>query len=169
MCVHVSSAGQRTHDRAGGQAYFPASQDIRGHGRAGVLPARRTASGRPYGLRAELDRGLGTSAAERPRRPACNGRVPSQAQRPHWKQQRRIVEEFAMAKAIANLEFIEEMGGGRNFLQPQFTALPDSVVADEVATLVVAHQDRRARFGFELLPPPCRKPGWEWLVLKGQR
>ena len=74
-----------------------------------------------------------------------------------------------MAKAIANLEFIEEMGGGRNFLQPQVTALPDSVVADEVATLVVAHQDRRARFGFELLPPPCRKPGWEWLVLKGQR
>ena len=137
--------------------------------RAGVVPARRTASGGATGCERTWDHYLGTTAAERPRRTMCYGGVSSPAQRPDGKKQRRIVEEFAMAKAIANLEFIEEMGGGRNFLQPQFTALPDSVVADEVATLVVAHQDRRARFGFELLPPPCRKPGWEWLVLKGQR
>ena len=35
ICVNVSNAARRTHDRAGGQVYFPASRDIRGHGSAG--------------------------------------------------------------------------------------------------------------------------------------
>src|SRR5216110_3508888 len=80
--------------------------------RAGVLPARRTASGRRYWLQPDLDRYLGRTAAERPRRTVCYCRVSSQAQRPDLKNQRRIVEEFAIAKGIANLEFIEEIGGG---------------------------------------------------------
>ena len=88
--------------------------------------------------------------------------------RPDWKKQRRIVEEFAIAKGIANLEFIEEIGGGLNFHRPKFTALVDSVVADELAIVVVAHQDRLARFGFELLEHLCRKHG-ELLVLNTEK
>ena len=56
-----------------------------------------------------------------------------------------------------------------NFQRPKFTALVDSVVADEVALLVVAHQDRLARFGFELLEHLCRKHGCELLVLNTQK
>ena len=106
--------------------------------RAGVVPARRTASGGATGCERTWDHYLGTTAAERPRRTMCYGGVSSPAQRPDGKKQRRIVEEFAIAKGIANLEFIEEIGGGLNFHRPKFTALVDSVV-DEVAMLVVAH------------------------------
>src|SRR5437763_1792547 len=169
MCVNVSNAARRTHDRTGGQVYFPASQDTAGHGSGGVLPARRTASGRRYWLQPDLDRYLGRTAGERPRRTVCYCRVSSQAQRPDLKNQRRIVEEFAIAKGIANLEFIEEIGGGLNFKRPKFTALVDSVVADEVAMLVVAHKDRLARFGFELLQHLCRKHGCELLVLNTEK
>jgi len=69
----------------------------------------------------------------------CYGGVSSPAQRPDGKKQRRIVEEFAIAKGMANLEFIEEMGDGLNFKRPEFRAVVDSVVADELAMLVVAH------------------------------
>ena len=134
--------------------------------RAGVVPARRTASGRRYWLQPDLDRYLGRTAGERPRRTVCYWRVSSQAQRPDLKNQRRIVEEFAIAKGIANLEFIEEIGGGLNFKRPKFV---DSVVADEVAMLVVAHKDRLARFGFELLQHQCRKHGSELLVLNTEK
>src|SRR5207248_8199007 len=134
--------------------------------RAGVLPDRRTASGRRYRLQPDLDRYLGRTAGERP---VCYCRVSSQAQRPDLKNQRRIVEEFAIAKGIANLEFIEEIGGGLNFQRPKFTALVDSVVADELAMLVVAHQDRLARFGFALLQHLCRKHGCELLVLNTEQ
>src|SRR5213595_3075294 len=64
---------------------------------------------------------------------------------------------------------IEEIGGGLNFKRPKFTALVDSVVADEVAMLVVAHKDRLARFGFELLQHLCRKQGSELLVLNTEK
>src|SRR6266513_3109308 len=169
MCVNVSNAARRTHDRTGGQVYFPASQDIAGHGSGGRTSRRRTASGRRYWLQPDLDRYLGRTAGERPRRTVCYCRVSSQAQRPDLKNQRRIVGEFAIAKGMANLEFIEEIGGGLNFKRPKFTALVDSVVADEVAMLVVAHKDRLARFGFELLPHLCRKHGSELLVLNTEK
>src|SRR5205814_7910405 len=55
----------------------------------GVLPARRTASGRRYWLPPDLDRYLGRTAGERPRRTVCYCRVSSQAQRPDLKNQRR--------------------------------------------------------------------------------
>src|SRR2546423_9331146 len=110
--------------------------------RAGVVPARRTASGRRYWLQPDLDRYLGRTAGERPRRTVCYCRVSSQAQRPDLKNQRRIVEELAIAKGIANLEVIEEIGGGLNFQRRQISALVESVVADEVSVLGVAHPDR---------------------------
>jgi predicted site-specific integrase-resolvase len=90
--------------------------------------------------------------------------VSSPAQRPDWKKQRRIVEELAIAQGMAKLEFIEGIGGGLNCKRPKFTALVDSVVADEVAMLIVAHQDRWARFGFELLEPLAASLGGVWLV-----
>ena len=99
----------------------------------------------------------------------CDGRVPSTAQRPDWKKQRWIADEFALGQGMAKLEIIEEMCGGLSCKRPKFRALMDSVVADEVAKLVVAHLDGWARFGFELLPPLCRKHGWEWLVLSPEK
>ena len=107
--------------------------------RAGVVPARRTASGGATGCERTWDHYLGTTAAERPRRTMCYGGVSSPAQRPDGKKQRQIVEEFAIAKGMANLESIEEMGDGLNFKRPEFRAVVDSVVADELAMLVVAH------------------------------
>src|SRR5438045_4325041 len=106
--------------------------------RAGVLPARRTASGRRYWLQPDLDRYLGRTAGERPRRTVCYCRVSSQAQRPGLENQRRIVEEFAMAKGIANLELIEGMGGGLNFNRHKLTARVDAVVAGGVRMLTCA-------------------------------
>jgi len=45
----------------------------------------------------------------------------------------------------------------------------DSVVADELAMLIVAHQDRWARFGFERLAPLRDKHGCELLVLDTEK
>src|SRR5438046_8714380 len=82
--------------------------------RAGVLPARRTASGRRYWLQPDLDRYLGRTAGERPRRTVCYCRVSSQAQRPDLKNQRRIVDEVAIAKGNAQPGLSEGLGAGLN-------------------------------------------------------
>jgi putative resolvase len=128
--------------------------------RAGVLPARRTASGGVTGCDRTWTATWEEPGGERPRPTVCYCRVSSQAQRPELKNQRRIVEEFAIAKGIANLEFIEEIGGGLNCTRPKFTALVDSVVVDELARLVVAHQDRLARFGFPAVSQAASRHQW---------
>src|SRR5438045_8731633 len=91
--------------------------------RAGVLPARRTASGRRYWLQPDLDRYLGRTAGDRPRRTVCYCRVSSQAQRPELKNQPPIVAEFAIDKGCANLEVIEETGVGLTYTRPKSTIM----------------------------------------------
>ena len=137
--------------------------------RDGVLPAKRTATGRRYWLRADLDAYLGRTAVQIPRRTVAYCRVSSQAQRPDLKNQRRIVEEFCIAKGFGNVEFIEEIGGGLNFKRPKFIALIDAIIGGEIVLLVIAHKDRLARFGFELLMHLCRVHGCEVQVINTEQ
>ncbi|WP_210756734.1 recombinase family protein [Caldichromatium japonicum] len=42
-------------------------------------------------------------------------RVSSAAQKPDLADQRKVLEEFDVAKGLSNVEFVEEIGGGLNF------------------------------------------------------
>ena len=133
--------------------------------RAGVLPARRTATGRRYWLRSDLDAFLGRTSAVVPRRLVAYCRVSSQAQRPDLKNQRSIVEQFCIAKGLANVEFIEEIGGGLNFRRPKFLKMIDAITAGETSDLIAAHKDRLMRFGFDLLSHLCRQSDCQlWII-----
>ena len=118
--------------------------------RKGILPAHRTATHKRYGLREELDAYLGQTSVKVPRRWVAYCRVSSPAQRPDFKNQRRLVEPFSIAQGLAHVEFIEEIGGGLNFKRPKFTALGDAILTGQIEALILAHQDRLARFGFDL-------------------
>lgn len=48
------------------------------------------------------------------------------------------------------------MGGGLNFKRPKFTDLMDRILDGEISTLVMAHKDRLARFGYDLLAHVCQ-------------
>ena len=96
-------------------------------------------------------------------------RVSSNAQKPDLKNQRRILEEFCIAKGLANVEFIEEVGGGLNFERKKFTALMDSIGRGEIGTLIIAHKDRLTRFGFEWFEHYAQVNGCEVLVLNQER
>jgi predicted site-specific integrase-resolvase len=96
-------------------------------------------------------------------------RVSSQAQRPDLKNQRKVIEDFCVAKGLSGVEFVEEIGGGMNFKRKEFLRLVDRVQAGEVRTLVVAHKDRLVRFGFPLLEHICSKANCELLVLNNEQ
>lgn len=137
--------------------------------KAGIVPAKRTTTGRRYWDRAVLDAYLGRTAVVAPRRSVAYCRVSSQAQRPDLKNQRRIVEEFCIAKGLGNVEFIEEVAGGLNFKRPRFVQLIDDIVANQVGVLVIAHKDRLARFGFDLLRHLCSSHGCEMQVINTEQ
>lgn len=137
--------------------------------REGKLPARRTSTGRRYFDRADLDGYLGRTSATVPRVPVAYCRVSSQAQRPDLRNQRAALEEFCLGKHLANVEYIEEIGGGLNFARPKFLNVVDRIIAGGVSHLVVAHQDRLTRFGFQLLEHLAASHNCEMLVLNTEK
>jgi putative resolvase len=92
-------------------------------------------------------------------------RVSSQAQKPDLSNQKAALEQFCIARGIAVDEWILEIGGGLNFKRPKFSDLVDRVVRSELSTLVIAHKDRLARFGYELLAHLCETHGCQIVVL----
>jgi putative resolvase len=92
-------------------------------------------------------------------------RVSSQAQKPDLANQKKALEQFCLAKGIAIDEWISEIGGGLNFKRPKFIDLVDRIVRGEISTLVIAHKDRLARFGYDLLVHLCRTHECQIVVL----
>ena len=71
--------------------------------------------------------------------PVAYCRVSSPAQKPELKKQRRGLEEFCAARGLANVEFVEEVGGGLNLKRRKFPALMDRIEAAQVSHLIIAH------------------------------
>jgi predicted site-specific integrase-resolvase len=96
-------------------------------------------------------------------------RVSSAAQKPDLTNQRHVLEDFVVAKGLANVEFVEEVGGGLNFKRKRFLALMDAIGRNEIKTLILAHKDRLTRFGFEWFEHYAQINGCEVLVLNQER
>lgn len=134
--------------------------------RSGKIIARRTSTGRRYYSQEDVDAYLRAPRVEPPpRRSIAYCRVSSSAQRPDLANQVKVVAEFCAARGIAGVDVVQEIGGGLNFKRPKFTEIMDAVTRGEVNYLVIAHKDRLARFGFDLLAHQCSANKTELLVL----
>ncbi len=133
--------------------------------REGRLKAKRTVSGRRYYDEADLATALNLPQQPAARRTVAYCRVSSPAQRPDLQNQRAFLEQYAQAKGIIVDQWVMEIGGGLNFERKRFLALMDAIVAGEVMRVVIAHQDRLARFGFALLKHLCETHETELLVM----
>jgi len=132
--------------------------------------ARSTTNRRLYTLsqiRAFI--GLKQTGGKEPSRLVAYCRVSSAAQKSDLINQRRVLEEFTVAKGLANVEFIEEIGGGLNFKRKKFLTLMDEIGQREIKTLILAHRDRLTRFGFEWFEHFAKSYGCEVLVLNQER
>src|ERR1700726_1139873 len=136
--------------------------------RQGVLKAHRTATNRRYYTQEDLLSILPQEAGAR-RRIIAYCRVSSVAQKPDLENQRRILAEFWEANRYVVDEWISEIGGGLNFKRKQFLRLVDAVIAGEVSTLVIAHKDRLARFGYNLLAHLCKTHECKLIVMNTEQ
>jgi len=134
-----------------------------------LVPSARSAGGRRLYAESQLIRLLGRQAPELPQRAIAYCRVSSAAQKPDLRNQRRVLEEFTVARGLANVEFIEEVGGGLNFQRRRLLELTDAIGRRELSTLLLAHRDRLTRFGFEWFEYFARTHGCEVLVLNQER
>lgn len=136
-----------------------------------LVPAGRTATNRRVYTAGQLSKyqGMRFAGGQESTRAIAYCRVSSTTQKPDLRNQRRVLEDFCVAKGMANVEFIEEVGGGLNFKRKRFLRLMDDIGARQVKILVLAHRDRLTRFGFEWFEHYARHNGCEVLVLNQER
>lgn len=135
-----------------------------------LIPVARTDSNRRLYTESQIRKFLGLrSAVSEPTRIVAYCRVSSAAQKPDLANQRKVLEEFVVARGLANVEFIEEVGGGLNFKRKRFLELTDAIGRREVKMLILAHRDRLTRFGFEWFEHFAKTHGCEVLVLNQER
>ncbi len=134
-----------------------------------LVPEGRTPTNRRYYKRSSILQFQGRKPVLVERRAVAYCRVSSAAQKPDLKNQRRVLEEFITARGLANVDFIEEIGGGLNFERRKFVALMDEISAGKISTLIIAHRDRLTRFGFEWFAHYCKQHECEMLVLNQER
>jgi predicted site-specific integrase-resolvase len=136
--------------------------------RIGVLPAKRTITNRRYYTDEDLAVVLRLPRVQKERRTVAYCRVSSQAQKPDLANQRRVLEEFCKQQQIQVDEWMMEIGGGLNFKRKEFLRLVDAILDGQVERVVLAHQDRLARFGYNLLVHLCQTHRCELVVMDAE-
>ena len=140
-----------------------ATSTIRRWEREGKLAAKRLPSGQRYFDESDVRAMLGGAPDKRLTVVYC--RVSSTGQKDDLASQLAAMEAYCLAGAIAVDEWIKEVGGGMNFKRKRFLDLLDRIERGEIARVLVAHKDRLARFGFDLLEHLAREQGCELVVV----
>ena len=136
--------------------------------REGRLKAHRTVTNQRYYTDEDLSMVLGLPTPAKKKRCVVYCRVSSPAQKRDLVNQRQNLEQFCTARGLVVDEWIEEIGGGLNFKRKRLLAVVDGIVAAEIGTLVIAHKDRLARFGFPLIEHLCEVHHCELIVMNNQ-
>ena len=135
-----------------------------------LIPIARTDSNRRLYTESQIREFIGLrQPVSEPKRMVAYCRVSRAAQKPDLANQRKVLEEFVIAKGLANVEFIEEVGGGLNFKRKRFLEVTEAMGRREIKTLILAHRDRLTRFGFEWFEHFAKINGCELLVLNQER
>src|SRR3984885_11343451 len=136
-----------------------------------LIPVGRTDSHRRLYTLSQIQSfiGMRQTGNHEPTRLLAYCRVSSNAQKPDLINQRRVLEEFIVSRGLANVEFVEEIGGGLNFKRKKFLTLMEEIGRREIKILILAHRDRLTRFGFEWFEHYAKTHGCEVLVLNQER
>lgn len=135
--------------------------------REGKLKPLRTPSNRRIYTQEHLAYAL-QIAHHTSRRAVVYMRVADSTQKHDLVSQRLALEAFCTGRGLAVDEWITDIGGGLNYDRPKLLSLIDMIVAGDVHTLVIAHQDRLARFGFELIEHLCRLYSCDLVILNNE-
>ena len=130
----------------------------------GRLVAKRTPSGQRYFDDSDVRKVLRPGFTGDARRTVVYCRVSSPGQKSDLASQVAAMEQFCLARGLAVDEWVSEIGGGMNLRRTKFVALMDAVDRGDVGTIVVAHRDRLARFGFDFLEHVANRDGCDIIV-----
>jgi len=130
----------------------------------GRITTRRTPTGQRYFDDSDVAAVLIPGFDRDDRKVIVYRRGSSAGQRDDLASQRLAMEAFCLGHGLAVDDWVSEIGGGMNLPRPKPLDVMAQVKAGQVSTLVVAHRDRLARFGFDCFDHEARVAGCEILV-----
>lgn len=127
-----------------------------------IVPMRTSGGHRRY---TELDvaRALHIQVSEPQKRVVVYCRVSSGSQRDDLRNQEEYLSSFANGRGYV-FDVVKEIGGGMNMSRPKFMEIVNGIIDGSIGTLIVAHKDRLARFGFDLVQNLADTYGCEIIV-----
>ena len=130
----------------------------------GKIKSIKTEAGqRRYDIAEYLKQKSGTTELARPST-VLYARVSTSSQRDDLKRQTE-----ALTTSYPGSEVITEIGSGLNFRRRKLNAILERIISGDIQCLVVAHKDRLARFGFDLIEWLCEKFDCKLVVLYQQK
>ncbi|MCL2549187.1 MAG: IS607 family transposase [Symbiobacteriaceae bacterium] len=136
--------------------------------REGKLVPNRSMGGHRIYTDQDFQKALRISVDEKPKRAVIYCRVSSPNQKDDLQSQVEAMEMFALGRGLIS-ETITEIGGGMNFSRKKLMTLITDIISGEIETVIVAHKDRLARFGFELIDNLAKQYGCEIIVANVER
>lgn len=92
-------------------------------------------------------------------------RVSSVAQKPDLANQIKALESFCAANGYAVTEWLSETGSGLNYKRQKFNKIFLDIEMGKVAVLIIAHQDRLVRFGFDWFQTFAERHGCKIVIM----
>jgi predicted site-specific integrase-resolvase len=94
-------------------------------------------------------------------------RVSGVAQKPDLAQQIAALKAYCEGRQMKVDEGMQDIGSGLNYKRKQFGRLMELVELGQVTRILIAHQDRLVRFGYDYCEPFCERHRTELLVVNG--
>lgn len=94
-------------------------------------------------------------------------RISCAGQKPDLANQGVALRAYCERHAYQPDEWIEEVGSGLDYRRKQFNRLMERIELGQVRRLVIAHQDRLVRFGFEWSAAFCERHGTDLVIANG--
>ncbi len=130
----------------------------------GKIPTFKTEAGqRRYDISAYLKQKAVSTELARPST-VLYARVSTSSQRDDLQRQTE-----ALTTNYPGCEVITEIGSGLNFRRKKLNAILERIISGDIQLLVVAHKDRLARFGFDLIEWLCERFNCKIVVLYQQK
>jgi YD repeat-containing protein len=150
-----------------GQLIGKATKTLQKWDREGRLKAHRSPqSNRRFYTHDQYLEYMGLKASESGKT-VVYARVSTVAQRADLAKQMAALRAYCESHHIKVDEWMQDIGSGLNYKRKQFGRLMEQVELGQVRRILIAHQDRLVRFGYDYFEAFCETHNTELIVVNG--
>lgn len=134
----------------------------------GIFKAHRSPTNRRYYTYDQYLQFKGIKKENDIRKIVIYTRVSTKKQKDDLKNQVIFLQEFCNAKGIIVDECIEDFGSGLNYNRKKWNKLLIDVMEQKIKTIIISHEDRFVRFGYDWFYNFCEKFNTEIIVVNNE-